>query len=218
MKISYGLTAWIEHEELNTLLEYLKPRIDDEDEIVVVYDQNRATPEVLSVLENFDRHNYSYHPFNFQQDWLANKNYLGTQCSGEYIFQIDADEIPNEFLLENIKSLIASNPVDVFVVPRINLVKGLTEEHIKAWRWNVNEKGWVNFPDPQRRIYRNDPSIQWRDPEDQPQVHGMVEGYKTFVNLPFSEEWSLYHNKTISKQEYQNNLYSKVLSGENRDD
>lgn len=218
MKISYGLTAWIEHEELNTLLEYLKARIDDEDEIVVVYDQNRATPEVLSVLENFSRHNYTYHPFNFQQDWLANKNYLGTQCSGDYIFQIDADEIPNEFLLENIKTLIENNPVDVFVVPRINLVKGLTEEHIKAWRWNVNEKGWVNFPDPQRRIYRNDPSIQWKDPEDQPQVHGMVEGYKTFVNLPFSEEWSLYHNKTISKQEYQNNLYSKVLSGGDRDD
>jgi len=218
MKISYGLTAWIEHEELNTLLEHLRTRIDDEDEIVVVYDQNRATSEVLSVLENFDRHNYAYYPFNFQQDWLANKNYLGTKCSGEYIFQIDADEIPNEFLLENIKTLIENNPVDVFVVPRINLVKGLTEEHIKAWRWNVNEKGWVNFPDPQRRIYRNDPSIQWRDPEDQPQVHGMVEGYKTFINLPYSEEWSLYHNKTISKQEYQNNLYSKVLSGGDRND
>ena len=218
MKISYGLTAWIEHEELSNLLNYLKENIDDKDEIVVVYDQNRATPEVLSVLESFDRHNYFYHPFNFQQDWLENKNYLGTKCSGDYIFQIDADEIPNKNLIDNLRSLIESNPVDVFVVPRINLVKGLTQEHVKAWGWNVNEEGWVNFPDPQRRIYRNDPSIQWKDPEDQPQVHGMVEGYKTFVNLPFSEEWSLYHNKTISKQEYQNNLYSKVLNGGTRDD
>jgi len=218
MKISYGLTAWIEHEELNNLLNYLKENINSKDEIVVVYDQNRATPEVLSVLENFDRHNYSHHPFNFQQDWLANKNYLGTKCSGDYIFQIDADEIPHKNLIDNLRLLIESNPVDVFVVPRINLVKGLTQEHINAWKWNVNEQGWVNFPDPQRRIYKNDPSIQWKDPVDQPQVHGMVEGYKTFANLPFSEEWSLYHNKTISKQEYQNNLYSKVLSGKDRDD
>ena len=218
MKISYGLTAWIEHEELNNLLNYLKENINSKDEIVVVYDQNRATPEVLSVLENFDRHNYSYHPFNFQQDWLANKNYLGTKCSGDYIFQIDADEIPHKNLIDNLRLLIESNPVDVFVVPRINLVKGLTQEHVNAWKWNINEQGWVNFPDPQRRIYKNDPSIQWKDPVDQPQVHGMVEGYKTFANLPFSEEWSLYHNKTISKQEYQNNLYSKVLSGKDRDD
>jgi len=218
MKISYGLTAWIEHEELNNLLNYLKENIDDRDEIIVVYDQNRATPEVLSVLESFDRHDYFYYPFNFQQDWLANKNYLGTKCSGDYIFQIDADEIPNKNLIDNLRPLIEQNPVDVFVVPRINLVKGLTQEHINAWRWNVNEKGWVNFPDPQRRIYKNDPSIQWKDPEDQPQVHGMVEGYKTFADLPPLEEWSLYHNKTISKQEYQNHLYSKVLNGGDRDD
>jgi len=218
MKISYGITAWIEHEELSNLLNYLKHKIDDEDEIVIVYDQNRVTDDVVNVMKSYDRHNYSYHPFDFKQNFLENKNYLGSLCSGEYIFQIDADEIPNENLILNLKTLIEYNPVDVFVVPRINLVKGLTEEHIKMWGWVVNDKGWVNFPDPQRRIYKNDPSIQWRDPEDKPQVHGMVEGYKTFINLPYSEEWSLYHNKTISKQEYQNNLYNVVLSGGIRND
>jgi hypothetical protein len=218
MKISYGITTWIEHEELNSLLNFLTSRIDDEDEIVVVYDKNRATPEILNVLNTFKRDNYKALPFDFQQDWLANKNYLGTQCSGEYIFQIDADEIPNEFLLQNIKSILESNDVDVIVVPRINLVKGLTKEHIEIWRWNVNEKGWVNFPDPQKRIYKNKPEIQWRDPEGQPQVHGMVTGYKTIANLPFIEEWSLYHNKTISKQEYQNSLYNTVINGGQRQD
>jgi len=218
MKISYGLTAWIEHQELDRLLTFLKPRIDDEDEIIIVYDQNRATPEVMAVMENFQRDNYKDYPFNFQQDWLANKNYLGEMCTGDYIFQIDADELPNEFLLQNIKTLLEDNPVDVFVVPRINLVENLTEEHIKQWGWRVNEKGWVNFPDPQRRIYRNDSSIQWRDPEDKPQVHGMVEGYKTYAELPYEEEWSLYHMKHIQKQEYQNNLYNTVLKGGKRND
>jgi hypothetical protein len=218
MKISYGLTAWIEHQELDRLLTFLKPRIDDEDEIVIVYDQNRATPEVIAVMENFQRDNYRYYPFNFQQDWLANKNYLGEMCTGDYIFQIDADELPNEFLLQNLKSLLEDNPVDVFIVPRINLVENLTQEHIQKWGWRVNEKGWVNYPDPQKRIYRNDPSIKWKDPEDQPQVHGMVTGYKTYAELPYSEEWSLYHMKHINKQEYQNNLYDTVLRGGKRND
>jgi hypothetical protein len=218
MKISYGLTAWIEHQELDRLLTFLKPRIDDEDEIIIVYDQNRATPEVMAVMENFKRDNYKYYPFNFQQDWLANKNYLGEMCTGEYIFQIDADELPNEFLLQNLKALLEDNPVDVFIVPRINLVEDLTQEHIQKWGWRVNEKGWVNFPDPQKRIYRNDPSIQWKDPEDQPQVHGMVTGYKTYAELPYEEEWSLYHMKHIQKQEYQNNLYTTVLRGGKRND
>ena len=155
MKISYGLTAWIEHNELNRLLMFLKSRIDDEDEIIIVYDQNRVTPEVMDVIENFKRNNYTYYPFDFQQDWLANKNYLGTKCTGEYIFQIDADELPNEFLIQNIKILIENNPSDVFIVPRINIVEELTKEHIEQWGWRVNEKGWVNYPDPQKRIYKN---------------------------------------------------------------
>ena len=149
---------------------------------------------------------------------LENKNYLGSKCTGEYIFQIDADEVPSEFLIQNIKVIIESNPIDVFIVPRINLVAGLTPEHIRAWGWNVSEKGWVNFPDPQKRIYRNSPEIQWRDPEGQPQVHGMVTGYKTITSLPFEEEFSLIHTKTIQKQEYQNKTYTDVLSGKKRED
>ena len=218
MKISYGITAWIEHNELNRLLTFLNPRIDNEDEIIIVYDQNRVTPEVMDIMENFKRDNYTYYPFNFQQDWLANKNYLGTKCTGEYIFQIDADELPNEVLIQNIKILIESNPSDVFIIPRINIVEELTKEHIEQWGWRVNEKGWVNYPDPQKRIYKNSPSIQWKDPEGQPQIHGMVTGYKTYVNLPYEEEWSLYHMKDVKKQEYQNNLYDNILKGGKRND
>ena len=218
MKISYAITTWIEHEELNRLLTFLKDKIDEEDEIIIVYDQNRATPEVLDVMKSFERHNYAYYPFNFQQNWLENKNYLGSKCTGEYIFQIDADEVPTNFLIQNLKAIIESNPIDVFIVPRINLVAGLTPEHIRAWGWNVNEKGWVNFPDPQKRIYKNSPEIQWRDPEDQPQVHGMVTGYKTITSLPFDESFCLIHTKTIQKQEYQNKTYTDVISGKGRED
>jgi len=205
MKISYGLTVCNEHQELLYLIEFLNPIIDNEDEIVVVYDQNRVTEQVMKILEDH-KEQVRYFPFNFKQNFLENKNYLGSECKGDYIFQIDADEIPNEFLVKNLKTILSSNNVDMLVVPRKNIVKGLTQEHINRWRWNVNEKGWVNWPDQQKRIYRNDPLIAWRGH----QIHGMVTGYETYVSLPLSEEFSITHNKTIERQEKQNSRYHKI--------
>ena len=209
MKISYGLTVCNEHEELKNLIEYLFKRIDGKDEIVVVYDQNRVTPEVLKVIEDYKAEATSY-PFDFQQNFLENKNFMNSKCTGNYKFQIDADEIPESFLVENLKSILEDNPVDLLISPRKNLVKGLTQEHIQKWRWNVNEQGWVNWPDAQKRIYKNTPEIKWSGH----QVHGMVEGYKTFATLPFTEEWSIIHNKTIDRQENQNERYTKIEIGE----
>ena len=208
MKISYGLTVCNEHEELENLIKYLIERIDSEDEIVVVYDQNRVTPEVLKVIEDYKAEATSY-PFDFQQNFLENKNFMNSKCTGNYIFQIDADEIPEGCLLENLKSILENNPVDLLITPRKNLVEGLTQEHIQKWRWNVNEQGWVNWPDAQKRIYKNTPEIQWSGH----QIHGMVEGYKTFSTLPFIEEWSIIHNKTIDRQENQNERYTKIEIG-----
>jgi hypothetical protein len=210
MRISYGLTVCNEHTELNTLLYYINDKVDSEDEIIVVYDQNRVTKEVTDVLSSFTRTNYNYYPFNFQQNFLENKNFMNSKCTGDYIFQIDADEIPESFLIENLKSILESNPVDLLITPRKNLVPGLTQEHIQRWGWNVNEKGWVNWPDAQKRIYKNNPTIQWVGH----QIHGMIEGYKTYVTLPFEEEWSIIHNKSIDRQERQNERYSKIEIGE----
>ena len=181
MKISYGLTVCNEHEELLNLITYLKNRIDLEDEIVVVYDQNRVTNEVINILEQYKNDIFSY-PFNFQQNFLENKNFMNSKCTGDYIFQIDADEIPEEILVQNLKTVLEDNPVDLIITPRKNLVPGLTQEHIQKWGWIVNKQGWVNWPDPQKRVYKNDSKIQWSGH----QVHGMVEGYKTFVALPFA--------------------------------
>jgi hypothetical protein len=209
MKISYGLTVCNEHEELQNLIEYLVKRIDGEDEIVVVYDQNRVTPEVLKVIEDYKEEATAY-PFNFQQNFLENKNFMNNKCTGDYIFQIDADEIPESFLIENLKAILEDNLVDLLITPRKNLVAGLTPEHIQKWGWNVNEQGWVNWPDAQKRVYKNTPEIKWSGH----QVHGMVEGYKTFATLPFTEEWSIIHNKTIDRQENQNERYTKIEIGE----
>ncbi len=204
MTISYGLTVCNEHIELKNLIEYLLPKIDKDDEIVVVYDQNRVTDEVHHILAMYPE--VSSYPFDFKQNFLENKNFLNSKCTKDYIFQIDADEIPSEFLLENLKVVLDSNPVDLLITPRKNLVEGLTQEHVKRWGWMVTPQGWVNWPDAQKRIYRNDSSIQWKGH----QVHGMVEGYKTYAILPMEEDWSIIHNKSIDRQEQQNDRYTKI--------
>ena len=205
MKISYGITICDEHVEADLLITFLAERIDKDDEIVVVYDQNRINNETLKVLKNH-KDVISYYPFDFQQNFLENKNYLNTKCTGDYIFQIDADEIPSEDLIANLKPILESNPVDLLITPRKNLVEGLTQLHINQWRWRVNEKGWVNWPDAQKRIYKNTSSIQWKGH----QVHGMIEGYETYAALPMEEEFSIIHNKTIDRQEKQNSRYTDI--------
>lgn len=205
MTISYGLTICDEHIETDRLISYLINRISEEDEIVVVYDQNRITPKTLKVLKKY-KNSISYHPFDFQQNFLENKNYLRTKCTGDYIFQIDADEIPSEVLIANLKPILEVNPVDLLITPRKNLVEGLTQEHINKWGWRVTPEGWVNWPDAQKRIYKNDPKIQWSGH----QVHGMVKGYETYAALPMEEEFSITHNKTINRQEKQNSRYTDI--------
>jgi hypothetical protein len=93
----------------------------------------------------------------------------------------------------------------VILVPRINIVQGITPQHIQAWGWKQNEKGWIQWPDHQWRIYKNSPDIKWKN-----KIHEILDGYKTYSGLPELEEYALYHPKTIEKQEKQNNYYSTI--------
>jgi hypothetical protein len=139
-------------------------------------------------------------------DFASFKNNLKDNASGIFIFQIDADEIPSEHLMENIKDIIEYNKdVDLFFVPRVNTVDGLTKEHIKKWKWQVNELGWVNFPDYQTRLYRRTSEIQW-----QGKVHERIVGYNTLSVLPQEEQYCLYHHKKIERQEKQNDYYDTI--------
>ena len=40
----------------------------------------------------------------------------------------------------------------------------------------------------------------------------MITGCETHAHLPAEEEFSLYHHKTIDKQEKQNQLYEDILN------
>jgi glycosyltransferase involved in cell wall biosynthesis len=205
MKISYAITVCNELKEIKRLVDFLLSNKRKEDEIVILFDQSKGTQEVITYLDTIKTEGCLVSN-RFEGHFAKWKNLLTTHCTGDYIFQIDADELPHINLIQNLPSLLEANPtVDMLRVPRVNTVEGLTEKHIKKWGWNVNEKGWVNWADGQMRIYRNTPSIKWVN-----KVHEVLEGYKTHGMLPLEEEWALYHPKTIEKQEKQNNYYNTL--------
>ena len=201
--ISIAITVCNEHKELETLLDYLSERALSPDyEIIIQIDEQNHTPEILHIV--IDR-GIKHHFFPLNKDFAAYKNELIKHCSGEFIFQVDADEIPSSGLLEILPHILKSNPeVDLYLVPRINTVSDITEEHILKWGWRY-ENNRVNWPDYQTRIYRNSPDIKWKN-----EVHERLDGFKTYSILPPQDEFCLLHPKTIERQEQQNEFYNTI--------
>ena len=203
MNINYAIPVCNEHVELERLLSFLIEHIDENDEIIVQCDKGNTTSEVYKVL---DLLNQPYIEFPLKGHFSNFKNNLKEHCTGDWIFQIDADELPHESLIINLKELLKLNTsTEMLLVPRVNTVDGLTQEHVNKWRWNVNEKGWVNWPDYQTRIIQNSPKIKWQN-----KVHEQIVGISTKGALPMEEEWCLYHPKNIGRQEAQNNFYNSL--------
>lgn len=208
MKISYAITVKDELVELDRLLFKLKKSKRDKDEIVIVYDSSNGSTQVEQYLkaQTVSESPFRWHSFEFKNNFSELKNYITKQCTGDYIFQIDADEFPNEYLISILPTILESNAeTEVYLTPRVNTVEGLTEAHIQKWGWRVDEKGWVNYPDYQWRIWKNKPEIKWVN-----KVHERLDGFKTYVALPPQEEFSLYHPKDIERQERQNQSYEKI--------
>ena len=205
MKVSYAIPVCNEWMQLEYLLNYLFKHKREQDEVVVQCDKGNTTPSVYQVLEEYkDKIQIIEFPLN--GDFASFKNNLKDNCSGDYIFQIDADEYPEEYLMDTIEWLIKNNPgTDIFWVPRINTVKGLTQEHIDKWGWRVDNDGRVNFPDYQCRILKNVKRIKWKN-----KVHEVLTGHKTESQLPANKEFCIYHPKTIERQEKQNALYETL--------
>jgi glycosyltransferase involved in cell wall biosynthesis len=212
LKISYGITVHNESEELFRLTDLLINNIDSEDEIVICVDGNDE--KVKLVLENLQK-TYQWNSnviiYNRKLDgnFADQKNSVIEKSSGDYIFHIDADEYPNEILIQQLKQILEINDVDLIWIPRVNTVDGFTQEDVQKWGWRVNEKGWVNYPDYQARVFRNDKKMRWTRP-----LHEYITGCKTYAHLPPQEELSLYHPKTKEKQEAQNKFYMDNFSRE----
>tara|TARA_R110000787_G_scaffold90307_1_gene190817 strand:+ start:75 stop:692 length:618 start_codon:yes stop_codon:yes gene_type:complete len=205
MKISYAIPVCNEWMELEYLLNYLFKHKREQDEIVVQCDEGNTTSSVYQVLEEY-KEKLQIIEFPLNGDFASFKNNLKDNCTGDYIFQIDADEYPEEYLMSTIEWVIKENPkTDIFWVPRINKVEGLTEEHIRQWGWNVDPDRRVNFPDYQCRILKNVKRIKWKN-----KVHEVLTGHQTESHLPANDEFCIHHLKDIKRQEQQNEFYGTL--------
>lgn len=208
MKITYAVTVADEIKEIQTLLPLLIENKREEDEIIVQYDNQKVSVEVLEYLNDltFEKKIDKTIGYPLNGDFGTYKQHLTQNCTGDWIFQLDADETIDPILIQGLSNILAGNEnIEMFFIPRINIVNGLTNEHIAKWRWQVNEQGWVNFPDVQGRLYRNKQSIFWAG-----KVHEQLQGFESYTIFPQDETYCIKHIKEIKRQEIQNALYETL--------
>lgn len=204
MKISYAITVCNEFQETINLLTQLLNYKGENSEIVVLLDTPKASQELIEYLElHAESDHITLIESEFDNDFAHWKNFLNSHCKGEWIFQLDADELLDPNLIVNLEDILNDNSdKDLIVVPRINVVNGLTDAHIQKWKWNVNERGWVNYPDYQTRIYKNKETIGWAG-----KVHERIGGFESYSSFPAEQIYCIIHTKEIERQEKQNSYY-----------
>ena len=208
MKISYSILVHNEDETLEKLLHRLIEYKQPQDEIVVLDDYS-DNPKTKAILDYYSSTcDIKLDSRNLLKDFASQKNYLKGMCTGDYSFNLDADEMISHWFMKDIHDILEGNEVDLIYVPRINTVDGITEQHCRMYGYQINEKGWINYPDWQGRIFRNRPNIRWEKP-----VHEQLTGFQTYAHLPQEQKYSITHPKTIERQVEQNRFYNEEISG-----
>lgn len=142
MFISYAICTHNEGQYIADLLSKLVTFISinelNTNSEIVVLDDVSTDARTQMILRKFSddisyvKLSHRKHPGDFSDQ----KNHLNSLCSGEWIFNIDADEWVTEYFLSIIPKIIELNPeVEAYWIPRVNTVSGLTEEHLKKWGW-----------------------------------------------------------------------------------
>jgi len=240
--ITIATTVYKELVEITNLINFVHPRIGENDEILIQYDEDSVTDSVYKYLNILDSMHSNIRVIGFPLggDFATFKNNLKKHAKGIFIFNIDADEIPHEFLLTNIHEIVEANKdVDLFFIPRINTVDGITQQHIKKWGWKISKLdtqiGEKELDKPEYDLLKKHnliieegektkyykPIIQFPDYQTRlyrrtseiewvGKVHEQIAGYNTITILPKEEQYCLYHHKTIERQSAQNQFYETL--------
>lgn len=199
-KITYAICVCNEAQQLDSLLNFLVKVMEPGDDINILHDIGRTNDAVRHVLEKHKDH-CVVHEKAFSGDFAAHRNYHMSTCKGEYIFVIDADEMPQELLLKNIRQFQG----DILAIPRINIFTGYTDAWLKKCNFNMTNTGWINWPDYQLRYFKNTGDIRWEG-----EFHEKVTGGKVQA-LQAEPLVALYHVKTVEQQDKNADFYDSIF-------
>lgn len=199
--MTYAICVCNEHKELNDLLSFLVVTKRSEDDINILVDKEKCTAAVRQVLKRFERV-VTVHERAFDGDFAAHRNYHATLCKGEYIFVLDADEIPQEELMKQVRLFQG----DILYVPRINICPGYTKHFLERHNFRVTNTGFINWPDYQGRYYRNHGGIKWVGG-----VHEKLSGGDSAPQLLSADpELAIWHVKSVARQDGQKEFYDEL--------
>jgi len=188
-----------EYRELNTLLNFLQKTVKN-GEVIILVDSTKKCPERDFLLQSFT--DYTVYYRDFDGDFSAHRNFLCEKASGEYIFMLDADEVPTEILINSLDE-ITRQGADIVYIPRINICIGQTREWLKMREFTINELGWINWPDYQGRLFKS--HIRW-----QGKLHEKLEGSDKRMTINAEPLLALLHIKTVEKTDKQGELYKDL--------
>jgi cellulose synthase/poly-beta-1,6-N-acetylglucosamine synthase-like glycosyltransferase len=136
--ITYAITVCNELTEIKNIIDRLKKLATGDYEILIQFDEENGSDDVKKYLETVDDIRVVSYPLN--NNFAAFKNNLKRNSNKNWIFQLDADEIPSDDLINNIYALLddmEKSGVGILSLPRINTVDGISDDHIKSWGWRI---------------------------------------------------------------------------------
>jgi len=211
--ISYCITVYNEIDYIKNLIDNLIFHKNTDEEIVVVqtYRDVKEKDEkwYTDINEYLRSKNIKEYLYQFNYRFGQLKNFMSSLATKPYILNLDADENLKPAAFPVVRQILKKNDFDLYLLPRINTVEGLTEADIQKWSWRVNDKGWINWPDFQPRLYKNNKVISWNG-----DVHEYLQGYKNYATITENETLAIIHHKEINRQRSQNTLYEKIQTKE----
>ena len=208
--ISYTISVYNELPEFFRLMELISAAKKKNDEIIVVHTYK---DEKEQKLQNFqDIQNIAqgfadtYKVFHFENRFAEMKNYLNSLATQPNIINFDADEFASSETIGLWRNILMQDAADLYYVPRINTVTGYTLEDVKKYNWQINSNGWINWPDYQPRMFKNNNKIKWIG-----DVHEQLIGYEKALALTQDAQLAIIHHKDIIRQRQQNKLYENII-------
>lgn len=162
--------------------------------------------DVYEKINQFDGERIQHIDYPMKGHFSDFRNYVHEFVNeGEWVLQLDADEMIDKDFIRILPSLLKENDnVDLFYLPRNNYVNGITDEYVRKMNWSIDDKGRINYPDWQGRLYKYNEGVKWKG-----KVHEQVTGIKNYGML--KEEWAhIDHVKNFDRQKKQNEYYEKL--------